>query len=159
MVNSLAAPLLGSKTELLAQPELELLTRPFKVRRLTVRPIGGLLASVQSKQIIAKQNSGRSHPKTQRTIIYRWPRSTAVRSRKGTKQRTRPSPRKRNPRRLRSKRRTIALPSSDGRLVAHRDQHWTANCRNNGPALGIDPWENQLSDELLVAPTGRGKSI
>ena len=41
VVNSLAAPLLGSKTELLAQPELEPLTRPFKVRRLTVRPIGG----------------------------------------------------------------------------------------------------------------------
>ena len=32
VVNSLAAALLGSKTEFLAQPELELLTRPFKVR-------------------------------------------------------------------------------------------------------------------------------
>ena len=33
-------PSWGAKTELLAQPDLELLTRPFKVRRLTVRPIG-----------------------------------------------------------------------------------------------------------------------
>ena len=31
----------GAKTELLAHPELELLTRPFKVRRLIVRPTGG----------------------------------------------------------------------------------------------------------------------
>ena len=46
VVNSLAAPLLGSKTELLAQPELEPLTRPFKVRRLTVRPIGGPINNV-----------------------------------------------------------------------------------------------------------------
>ena len=30
----------GAKTELLAQTELKLLTRPFKVRRLTIRSIG-----------------------------------------------------------------------------------------------------------------------
>ena len=36
-------PSWGAKTELLTQPKLEVLTRPFKMRRLIVRPIGGTL--------------------------------------------------------------------------------------------------------------------
>ena len=50
VVKSLAAALLGSKTELLAQPDLELLTLPFKVRRLIVRPIGDQLMRTLNRE-------------------------------------------------------------------------------------------------------------